>query len=69
MPRAVDCGIGDLIALAVIFGLARKVTYIGAIAFSILIWGTAEGFGGPYDAASADIGTLRSSTRWISLRC
>jgi nitrite reductase (NO-forming) len=36
---------------------ARKVTYISAIVFSLLIWGTAEGFGGPYTSGAADIGT------------
>jgi len=46
-----------LIALALIFGFARKLTYISAIVFSLLIWATAEGFGGPYTSGSADIGT------------
>ena len=46
-----------LIALALIFGFARKVTYIAAAGFSFLIWATAEGFGGPYTSGSSDIGT------------
>jgi nitrite reductase (NO-forming) len=46
-----------LIALALIFGIARKVTYLAAIVFSVLIWSTAEGFGGPYTSGAADIGT------------
>ena len=46
-----------LIAVAVIVGFARKVTYIAAIVFSLLIWGTAEGFDGPYTSGSSDIGT------------
>jgi uncharacterized membrane protein YphA (DoxX/SURF4 family) len=46
-----------LIALALIAGFARKITYISAIVFSLLIWATAEGFGGPYTAGAADIGT------------
>lgn len=46
-----------LIALALIFGFARKLTYIAAIVFSLLIWATAEGFGGPYTSGAADIGT------------
>ena len=33
------------------------ITYVTGIAFSLLIWSTAEGFGGPYTAGSADIGT------------
>ena len=47
----------SLIALALIAGFARKVTYIAAIVFSFLIWGTAEGFGGPYTSGASDIGT------------
>jgi nitrite reductase (NO-forming) len=46
-----------LIALALIAGFARKVTYISAIVFSLLIWATAEGFGGPYTSGASDIGT------------
>jgi len=46
-----------LIALALIFGFARKLTHISAIVFSLLIWATAEGFGGPYTSGAADIGT------------
>lgn len=46
-----------LIAAAVIVGFARKLTYTAAIVFSLLIWSTAEGFGGPYTSGSADIGT------------
>src|SRR6266702_1472070 len=46
-----------LIAVALITGLARKLTYIAAIVFSLLIWATAEGFGGPYTSGAADIGT------------
>jgi nitrite reductase (NO-forming) len=46
-----------LIAIAVIVGFARKLTYLSAIVFSLLIWSTAEGFGGPYTAGASDIGT------------
>ena len=46
-----------LIALALIAGFARKTTYISAIAFSLLIWATAEGFGGSYTSGASDIGT------------
>lgn len=49
--------IETLIAVALIIGFARKLTYISAIVFSLLIWGTAEGFGGPYTAGASDIGT------------
>ena len=44
------------IGLALVLGFARKVTYIFATAFSFLIWGIAEGFGGPYMNGSTDIG-------------
>lgn len=46
-----------LIALALILGLARKLTYASAAVFSLLIWATAEGFGGPYTSGASDIGT------------
>lgn len=46
-----------LIAAALILGVARKLTYLGAIGFSLLIWATAEGFGGLYTRGSTDIGT------------
>jgi thiosulfate dehydrogenase [quinone] large subunit len=46
-----------LIAVALIAGFARKVTYISAAAFSVVIWATAEGIGGPYTSGSPDIGT------------
>ena len=50
-------GLETVIAVSLIFGFARKLVYGGAIALSLLIWGTAEGFGGPYTAGAADIGT------------
>ena len=46
-----------LIAAALITGFARKLTYLSAIIFSVLIWATAEGFGGPYTSGASDIGT------------
>lgn len=46
-----------LIALALITGFARKLTYLAAITFSVLIWSIAEGFGGPYTSGASDIGT------------
>jgi uncharacterized membrane protein YphA (DoxX/SURF4 family) len=58
MPLAYLVAVAEtLIALALIAGFARKITYISAIVFSLMIWGTAEGFGGPYNSSSADIGT------------
>jgi nitrite reductase (NO-forming) len=49
--------IETFIALALIFGFARRTVYLGAAIFSLLIWAIAEGFGGPYTATSTDIGT------------
>jgi nitrite reductase (NO-forming) len=49
--------IETLIAIAVIVGFARKLTYSTAIMFNLLIWATAEGFGGPYTSGSSDIST------------
>jgi nitrite reductase (NO-forming) len=46
-----------LIALALIFGFARKLSYVLIAVFSFLMWGVAEGFGGPYMKGSTDIGT------------
>jgi nitrite reductase (NO-forming) len=45
-----------LLALALIAGFARKFTYIGGAVYSLLVWATAEGFGGPYSGSSTDIG-------------
>jgi nitrite reductase (NO-forming) len=49
--------IETLIAVALIAGFARKTTYLAAIVFSVLIWATAEGLGGPYTSGASDIGT------------
>jgi thiosulfate dehydrogenase (quinone) large subunit len=46
-----------LVALAVLFGVARKVSYIASAVFSVVIWAVAEGFGGPYASGASDIGT------------
>jgi len=46
-----------LTALGLIFGFARRVGYLVGFAFSLLIWSTGEGFGGPYTASSIDFGT------------
>jgi nitrite reductase (NO-forming) len=49
--------IETLIAIALIVGFARKITYTAALVFSLLIWATAEGFGGPYTSGASDVGT------------
>jgi thiosulfate dehydrogenase (quinone) large subunit len=46
-----------LIAISLLFGLARRPMYIVGFAYSLLIWATAEGFGGPYTAGATDLGT------------
>jgi nitrite reductase (NO-forming) len=45
-----------LIGIALILGFARKVTYIAVVITSLGIWSVAEGFGGPYNSGSTDIG-------------
>ncbi|MHB8660405.1 MAG: hypothetical protein ACYC75_00480 [Minisyncoccota bacterium] len=44
------------ITIGLIFGLFTKVAMAGGIAMVLVIWSTAEGFGGPYMAGSTDIG-------------
>lgn len=44
------------IALGLLLGLARRVTYLAGALFSVLIWSTAEGFGGPYTAGATNLG-------------
>lgn len=44
------------IALAVLLGFARMVTYIGGAVWSLLIWATAEGFGRMSSGVATDIG-------------
>ena len=52
-----SAAIETYLAVALLTGFARKVTYsVGAI-YTALIWATAEGFGGPYvPGVSTDIG-------------
>src|SRR5258708_29355184 len=58
-----------LIALALITGFARKLTYISAATFSVPISATAEGFGGPVHLMGPPTSAPRSSTRWCSPAC
>ena len=44
------------IAIGLLFGLARRLTYIAGALFSLLIWSTAEGFGGPYTSGATNLG-------------
>lgn len=51
-----------LVALAIPFGVAGKVSYLAAAAFSVVIWAAAEGFGGPYTCGASDIGTAATAS-------
>jgi uncharacterized membrane protein YphA (DoxX/SURF4 family) len=44
-----------LIAMSLLFGVARRLTYALAIPFCFVIWGVGEAFGGPYVAGTTDI--------------
>jgi thiosulfate dehydrogenase [quinone] large subunit len=45
------------VAAGLIFGIFSNLTNLGGALMSLVIWSTAEGFGGPYVAGSADIGS------------
>ncbi len=45
------------LAIALLFGVLTNLASLGGVLLSIVIWTTAEGFGGPYQAGSADIGS------------
>lgn len=45
------------IAICLILGVFGNLTNIGGFFLSLMIWSTAEGFGGPYMPGSTDIGT------------
>jgi len=44
------------IAIALIVGAFTNLTALVGVLLSVVIWSTAEGFGGPYNAGSTDIG-------------
>lgn len=44
------------IALSLLSGILSKIAMYGGIVLTLVIWSTAEGFGGPYSASSTDIG-------------
>ncbi len=44
------------IAIALILGAFTNLTAVVGTVLSVVIWSTAEGFGGPYTAGSTDIG-------------
>lgn len=45
------------LALGLVLGIFTRLACYGGIAFSLVIWSTTEGFGGPYVAGSTDIGS------------
>ncbi|HEX7369970.1 MAG TPA: multicopper oxidase domain-containing protein [Rhodanobacteraceae bacterium] len=45
-----------LLALALLLGFARKSVYVLGALFSLLVWSTAEGFGGPYAVGATNMG-------------
>ncbi|MGK2942574.1 MAG: hypothetical protein ACSLFJ_12990 [Immundisolibacter sp.] len=45
------------LAAALILGLFSDLADMGSVLLTLVNWSTAEGFGGPYKAGSADIGT------------
>ena len=45
------------IAIALILGVFVNLTSVGGAGLALMIWSTAEGFGGPYQAGSTDIGS------------
>ncbi|HET7569847.1 MAG TPA: multicopper oxidase domain-containing protein [Gammaproteobacteria bacterium] len=44
------------LALGLLLGFARKSLYLAGALFSLLIWSTAEGFGGPYTVGATNMG-------------
>jgi nitrite reductase (NO-forming) len=44
------------IALGLIIGVFSNLTNVGGALLALVIWSTAEGFGGPYQAGSTDVG-------------
>ena len=48
-----------VIAVLLLIGLGRRAVYLGGALYSLGIWSTAEGFGGPYTATAGatDVGT------------
>lgn len=45
------------LAIALICGVFTNLAALGGVLLTLVIWSTAEGFGGPYKAGSTDIGT------------
>ncbi|MCK9538312.1 multicopper oxidase domain-containing protein [Dokdonella sp.] len=52
LTRGIETGL----AAALLLGFARKTTYLLGALFSLLVWSTAEGFGGPYAIGATNMG-------------
>jgi len=52
LTRAIETAL----AAALLLGFARKTVYALGALFSLLIWSTAEGFGGPYTVGATNMG-------------
>lgn len=48
--------IETILAIGLLAGLARKWVYVLGLGFSLLIWSTVDGFGGPYTSGAANLG-------------
>jgi len=46
-----------IIAVGLVTGFARKSIYLLGVGYTVLLWATGEGFGGPYQSGSTDVGT------------
>ena len=44
------------VAIALVFGVLSNLADVGGALLMLVVWSTAEGFGGPYAAGSTDIG-------------
>jgi nitrite reductase (NO-forming) len=44
------------VATGLLLGLGRRITYMAGALFSLLIWSTAGGFGGPYTSGATNVG-------------
>jgi thiosulfate dehydrogenase [quinone] large subunit len=54
---AYSVAVGEtLVAIALLLGVFTNLTAVSGSLISLMIWSTAEGFGGPYTSASTDIG-------------
>jgi nitrite reductase (NO-forming) len=56
MMAYATAGTETIIAVGLITGFARKSIYVLGAGYTLLLWATGEGFGGPYQSGSTDIG-------------